>query len=168
MGSLSQQPETAEVEAQRAASVQAMLDRLLKSSVMYGTFMDGVTITNVTRGTVTTSIVLDKRHMNSKDSLHGAVSATMIDFTTGLAIGSWDMREATGASVDMHISYLSTAKSGDKVEIVTTADRVGGSLAFVTIKIAKVNADGSRTMVTTGQHTKFVKGTAPTSQASRS
>lgn len=168
MGSLTQQPEAGtDIEAQRTASVQGMLERLLKSSVMYGTFMAGVTLKSVSHGTVTTSIVLDKVHLNSKNGLHGAVSATFIDFTTGLAIASWDLREATGASVDMHISYLSTAKAGDTVEIVTTADRVGGSLAFVTIRIAKVNEDGSRTLVTTGSHTKYVRGTAPAPQAAK-
>lgn len=162
MASYSQQPEVGDADiAVRTAHVQTVIDRLLKASTIYGIFMANVTLTNVTRGAVTTRLVLEKAHLNSKGGLHGAVSATIIDFTTGLAIASWDQRESTGASVDMHISYLSTAKAGDTVEIVSTADRVGGSLAFVTIRISKVNADGNTTLVTLGQHTKYVKGTAP-------
>ena len=157
MGSLNNLPDEA---PERTSHVQALADRLLSASHIYGVFLDTIRLTRVTRGTVTSRLVLDAKHTNSKGGLHGAVSATIIDFTTGLAIASWDLRETTGASVDMHISYLSTAKAGDTVEIETRAERVGGSLAFVTIRIAKVEADGSLTPVTQGQHTKYVKGTA--------
>lgn len=62
----------------------------------------------------------------------------------------------------MHISYLSSsAGAGDVVEIVATAEKVGGSMAFVTILIQKVEVvDGEekKTIVTKGHHTKFVRG----------
>lgn len=89
------------------------------------------------------------------------MSATIVDFVTGLAICSHDLREKTGASVDMHLSFLSTAKAGDVVLIHSTADRVGGSLAFVSIKINKVEEDGSEKLVTSAQHTKYVRGSGP-------
>ncbi|KAL6867104.1 hypothetical protein J3F83DRAFT_740000 [Trichoderma novae-zelandiae] len=61
----------------------------------------------------------------------------------------------------MHISYLSSAAgAGDEVEIVATAERVGGSMAFVTILIHKlevVDGEERRTIVTKGHHTKFVR-----------
>ncbi|KAI9166509.1 Acyl-coenzyme A thioesterase 13 [Paramyrothecium foliicola] len=152
----------------RASHVQAVADRLLGASQIYGIFLSAITFTRVTRGTVVSRLVLEPKHLNSKGGLHGAVSATIVDFTTGLAIASWDLRDATGASVDMHLSYLSTAKAGDTVEIESKAERVGGSLAVVTIRISKVEADGSLTPVTLGQHTKYVKGTAKSTPAAPS
>ncbi|KAK5989742.1 hypothetical protein PT974_08001 [Cladobotryum mycophilum] len=139
-----EESESSDVAAKRTAHVQAYLDKLLQRSAIYNIFMTGTQLTNVTPGTVTTQLVLTPTHVNSKGGLHGAVSAAIIDFVTGLAIVSWDLREETGASVDMHISYLSSkAGAGDTLDIVATAE--------------KVEDDGERTMVTLGQHTKFVR-----------
>ncbi|KAF4977023.1 hypothetical protein FZEAL_6385 [Fusarium zealandicum] len=150
-------PEVSASEADRTAHVQRLIDRLLAKSPIYNFLLSSVQLVSASQGTVTTRLVLDASHVNSRGGLHGAVSATIIDFTTGLAIASWDLRETTGASVDMHISYLGTARVGDTVEVVSTADKVGGSMAFSTIRIDKVAEDGTRTAVTIGQHTKFVR-----------
>ncbi|POR32791.1 Acyl-coenzyme A thioesterase 13 [Tolypocladium paradoxum] len=154
------QPENAAVVATRTAHVQSLLERLLANSPIYGLMLSTIRLVSVTRGTVTTALTLTPTHVNSKGGLHGAVSAVIIDFTTGLAIASRDLRDATGASVDMHISYLSSARVGDDVRIETRAERVGGSLAFVTVRIGRVD-EGGETLVTLGQHTKYVRGTAP-------
>ncbi|EQK97405.1 hypothetical protein OCS_06882 [Ophiocordyceps sinensis CO18] len=39
--------------------------------------------------------------------------------------------------------------------------QVGGSLAFVTVKIVKVGDEGDEEVVVLAQHTKYVRGTAP-------
>ncbi|KAJ3532230.1 hypothetical protein NM208_g8533 [Fusarium decemcellulare] len=162
-----QTPDVAASEAERSAHVQRLIDRLLEKSPIYTFLLSSVKLISTTRGSVTTRLVLDSNHVNSRGGLHGAVSATIIDFTTGLAIASWDLRETTGASVDMHISYLSTAKVGDTVEIVSTADKVGGSMAFSTIRISKVGEDGSLTPVTVGQHTKYVRQSTASSKTDK-
>lgn len=144
----------------RTAHVQSLITRLLSASPIYSFLLSDVRLHATRFGTVTTRLTLTPVHVNSRGGLHGAVSAAIVDFTTGLAIASWDLRPATGASVDMHISYLSTAAVGDELEIVSTAEKVGGALAFVTVRIAKLGGDDS-TVVTLGQHTKYVRGTAP-------
>lgn len=157
-----QSPEQLELEAKRTAHVEQLSNWLIQNSTVYNIFLSGVKQTSVVAGTVISRLTLTSTHLNSKGGLHGAVSAAFIDFTTGLAIASWDLREKTGASVDMHISYLSSsAGAGDVVEIVATAEKVGGSMAFVTILIQKVEVvDGEekKTIVTKGHHTKFVRG----------
>lgn len=146
----------------RTAHVQSLITRLVAASPIYNFLLSSVRLHATTQpGTVTTRLTLGPEHVNSRGGLHGAVSAAIVDFTTGLAIASWDLRPTTGASVDMHISYLSTAAVGDELEVVSTADRVGGALAFVTVRIAKVGEGGVTTVVTLGQHTKYVRGTAP-------
>jgi acyl-coenzyme A thioesterase 13 len=149
-------PDSVTTEA-RTAHVQALLDRLISASPIYTLLCSDARLESVERGTVTTHLKLSAAHVNSRGSLHGAVSAAIIDFVTGLCIASWDLRPSTGVSADMHISYLSTAKVGDTVEIVATAERVGGALAYATIRISKIEADGTRKLVTLGQHTKYVK-----------
>ena len=155
MGSLPE--ETPEVIAERTSHVQALMDRLRASNGIYGLVLPTMTLTSVTRGTVLARLVLEPIHLNSKGGLHGAVSATIIDFTTGLAICSWDLRPVTGASVDMNITYLSTAGEGDMIEVEAKAERVGGSLSFVGIRIVKVGENGEKTVVTLGQHTKYLR-----------
>ncbi|KAL7935139.1 HotDog domain-containing protein [Trichoderma chlorosporum] len=153
--------EQLDFEAKRTAHVEWLSEWLLQHSTIYNIFLAGIKQTSVVTGTVVSRLTLTSAHLNSKGGLHGAVSAAFIDFTTGLAIASWDLREKTGASVDMHISYLSDkATAGDVVEIVSTAEKVGGSMAFVTILIQKVEVvDGEekKTLVTKGHHTKFVR-----------
>ncbi|KFA60060.1 hypothetical protein S40285_09130 [Stachybotrys chlorohalonatus IBT 40285] len=151
---MSPQEPLPDVAPERTAAVQALADRLSSKSHIYHVFLSSMTLTRVCRGTVVSQLLLEPMHANSRGGIHGAVSATIIDFVTGLAIASWDLRESTGVSVDMHISYLSTARAGDTVEVEARAERVGGNLAVVTIRIAKVEADGGRTLVTLGTHTK--------------
>ncbi|KAH6898154.1 HotDog domain-containing protein [Thelonectria olida] len=145
-------PITAEA---RTAHVQSVIDRLITNSPIYSILLSTIKLVDATPGHVTTQLLLGKNHVNSRGTLHGAVSATIIDFTTGLAVASWDLRDTTGASIDMHISYLGTANVGDTLEIVSTANKVGGSLSFSTIRISKLQEDGTSTLVTLGQHTKY-------------
>ncbi|RFU75705.1 acyl-coenzyme a thioesterase 13 [Trichoderma arundinaceum] len=159
-----QSSEQAELAAKRTAHVEQLSNWLVQNSTIYNIFLTGIQLKSVVAGTVTSHLTLTQAHLNSKGGLHGAVSAAIIDFTTGLAIASWDLRDKTGASVDMHISYLSSAAgAGDVVEIIATAEKVGGSMAFVTILIQKlevVDGEEKRTIITKGHHTKFVRGTA--------
>lgn len=144
-------------DAERTAHIQTLLDRLVANSPIYKILLSSITLINTSPGVVITRLTLDANHVNSRGGLHGAVSATIIDFTTGLAIASHDLRQTTGASVDMHISYLSSARVGDTVEIEAKADKVGGSMGFTTCRISKVEEDGSLTAVTIGQHTKYLR-----------
>lgn len=142
---------------ERTTHIQALIDRLIANSPIYKILLSSISLINTTPGLVTTRLTLDSNHVNSRGGLHGAVSATIIDFTTGLAIASHDLRQTTGASVDMHISYLSSARVGDTVEIEARADKVGGSMGFTTCRISKVEEDGGLTAVTIGQHTKYLR-----------
>lgn len=140
-----------------SAHVQSLMDRLIATSPIYTILLTPITLKSVTPGVVTFHLTLTPTHVNSRGGLHGAVSAAIVDFTTGLSIASWDLRATTGASVDMHISYLSTAGVGDVVQIVATAERVGGALAYTTCRMSKVMDGGETKLVTLGQHTKYVK-----------
>lgn len=73
-----------------------------------------------------------------------------------MAIASYDLREKTGLSVDIHVTYLSAAKDGDEIEIEGRAEKVGGSLAFTNIKITKLVNGELGPIVATGTHTKYV------------
>ncbi len=153
-------PGAAISDALRTQHVQAVLDALKRRSPIYGTILPTLSLHATSRGRVVCRLVLDAVHVNSRGGLHGAVSATIVDMTTGMAIAAWDLRDTTGASADMHLSYLGTTVIGDELEIVAAAEKVGGSLAFVSVRIDKIGRDGTRTPVTQAQHTKFVRASS--------
>ena len=60
--------------------------------------------------------------------------------------------------MDINVSYLSTARLGDEIEIEGKVERVGSNLGFTEVRIWKVDGEGKRgSMVISGRHTKFVK-----------
>lgn len=63
------------------------------------------------------------------------------------------MGSKSGASVDMHVTFLSKATEGEVVEVRGVVDRLGGRIAFTRVEVRRVR-DGE--LVVTAIHTKFV------------
>jgi acyl-coenzyme A thioesterase 13 len=127
------------------------------SSPIYQFLLDDIKLTYASKGVVRARLPLTKNHVNTHGSIHGSVSATLIDWVGGMAIAAYDNRTKTGVSTDIHISYQSGAKDGDTIEIEGRAGKVGGTLAFTTATIWKLVDDQPGPIVATGSHTKFVK-----------
>ncbi|OCK78167.1 Thioesterase/thiol ester dehydrase-isomerase [Lepidopterella palustris CBS 459.81] len=127
------------------------------NSPIYQFLLSDISLISASKGLVRARLQLTNNHVNSKGGLHGTVSACLIDWVGGLAIASYDLREKTGISTDIHVSYISSAKYGDWIEVEGKASKVGGTLAFVTATISKVVDDKPGPIIATGSHTKFVK-----------
>ena len=127
------------------------------SSPIYQFLLDDIKLTYASKGVVRAQLPQTKNHVNTHGSIHGSVSATLIDWVGGIAIAAWDNRTKTGVSTDIHISYQSGAKDGDTIEIEGRAGKVGGTLAFTTATIWKLVDGKPGPIVATGSHTKFVK-----------
>lgn len=139
---------------------RAHIDFLLNNSPMYSHLFQGIEVLSASSTGVLCSLALEAIHLNSKGSLHGSCSATLIDFMGGLAIACYDNRSNTGVSTDMHIAFAGGAKTGDVLDIEGKVDKCGGTLAFTTVTIRKQEqgkAQGDGPLVATGSHTKFVK-----------
>ena len=143
------------------AHVERLVQTKLPNSPIYAFLLSTVQIKSASKGHIIARLPLSKNHMNSAGSLHGAVSATSCDWAGGMAISTFDLRDKSGVSVDIHVTYQSGAKLGEEIEIEGVAERVGGSLAFTRISIFKVESGERGKVVATGTHTKFVKGTEP-------
>ena len=134
-------------------------------SPIYDFLLSDIEIVSATVGTVTSRLLLSENHVNSRGTMHGAVSATLTDWSGGLAIATHGL-EKTGASIDISVQYIGTANVGDKIEIEATANKVGRSLAFTTIRIYKLLADGTRGgLVATASHTKYISQPRPQATA---
>ena len=138
--------------------VRQIFDSQKPNSPIYNFLLSDAQITFASKGNVRARVQLQRNHVNSRGGLHGAVSATLIDWIGGMAIASYDIREKTGVSTDIHVTYLSSAKEGDWVEVEGKANKVGGTLAFTTATIYKLDEQGkSGAIIATGSHSKYVK-----------
>ncbi|KAK4694335.1 acyl-coenzyme A thioesterase 13, partial [Lecanoromycetidae sp. Uapishka_2] len=137
--------------------VQRVWESMRHNSPIYEFLLSDVSIIAASKeGSVQAQLEIKPVHLNSKGTLHGTVSACLVDWAGGLAIASTGL-EKTGASTDMHTSFVSTAKEGDVLWINAKASKVGGTLAFTNVEIGKAGMDGDKNIVSTGSHTKYVK-----------
>ena len=134
--------------------IEKLVPARLSGNPIYTFLLAPTQITSAQKGAFTARLLLNENHINSNGTIHGAVSATIIDWAGGMAIASYDLREKSGVSIDIHITYQSGAKLGDELEIEGVVEKVGGSIAFTRIGIYLVE-DGQRgRVVASGTHTK--------------
>ncbi len=83
------------------------------------------------------------------------MSAALADWSGGLAIATHGL-EKTGASIDIHVTYIGTANVGETIEIEAVANKVGRSIAFTTLRIYKLVEDQQGPMIATASQTKYI------------
>ncbi|KAI1387177.1 thioesterase family protein [Hypoxylon trugodes] len=149
--------ETKHDEAAIKSHLEELLAAQLPNSAIYNFLLSDAKILAASKGSMTARLTLTRNHINSGGGIHGAASAAIVDWAGGMAIATWDLRRRTGVSVDIHVSYLSSAAEGDEIEITAEADKVGGSLAFTRVVISKVVDGKTGPIIANGTHTKFVK-----------
>ena len=123
------------------------------SSPIYALLLADVSIISATEDSITAELKLQSMHLNSKGTLHGTVSACLVDWASSMAIAATG-RDKTGVSTDLHVSYVSTAKADDTLRIEAMASKVGTTLAYTTVQVSRVS-DGQ--VICHGLHTKFVR-----------
>jgi hypothetical protein len=93
----------------------------LTASPIYGFLLRNLTVLPSTKaGTSIASLVLEPQHLNSKGSIHGSVSATIVDWASGNALATTG--SGSGVSVDMHVTFMNTCKGGEKMIINVSED----------------------------------------------
>jgi acyl-coenzyme A thioesterase 13 len=137
--------------------IQGVWERMKGNSPIYDFLLSDAKIVAATKGTAVARLTLEKNHVNSRGTIHGAVTATIVDWSGGLAIATHGL-EKTGASIDIHVTYIGGAQIGETIDIEATANKVGRSVAFTTIKIYKVEEGKVGAMVATASHTKYISG----------
>jgi acyl-coenzyme A thioesterase 13 len=138
-------------------SVNSCWTRISQTSPVYNFFFTDIKILSAKKGFMIARLPVGPNHINSKHTLHGSVSATIVDWAGGMAIASTGL-EQTGFSTDIHVSYVSTAKEGDILTIEAKTSRVGKNMGFTTVTIYKGEGDNLEELpvVATGTHTKYI------------
>ena len=114
-------------------------------------------ITSIEKGRVIAEMKLSKEHCNILNTLHGGLSATLVDHFTSLTLISHFYAEGKeppdSASIELSMSYLSAIPEGREIRIEAENLRVGRKLAFLS---AKIYDKQSRKLSVSGKHTKFI------------
>ncbi|KAL4869957.1 hypothetical protein BDV12DRAFT_67622 [Aspergillus spectabilis] len=126
-------------------------NRIRLNSPIYDFLLSDVDVYHAEEGSFSARLQVGPKHLNSKGGLHGSVSATVADWAGGLAIASCGL-ESTGVSTNINVNYLSSATTGDWLEIKGYANKIGKTLAFTSITISSGNI-----LVAQGSHTKYIK-----------
>ncbi|MCJ1442867.1 MAG: hypothetical protein MMC23_003364 [Stictis urceolatum] len=133
--------------------VKAQWARKKPDSPIYAFLLNDIEVVSAEHGSIKARLKLTPTHVNSKGSVHGTVSACLIDWAAGMAIASTGS-DKTGVSTDIHISYCSTAKVGDTLEVDCKGSKFGSTLAYTNVEVRRLS---DNVMVCTGLHTKYVK-----------
>jgi acyl-coenzyme A thioesterase 13 len=112
--------------------VQAHWAKMQPNSPIYNFFFAEIAFASAVaspQGRIVARFPVRAAHVNSKGGLHGAVSAALVDWAGGMALAASGL-EATGVSVDIHVSYAAAAREGDEIEVEGWVVRRGRTLGF--------------------------------------
>ncbi|MBN3317588.1 ACO13 thioesterase, partial [Atractosteus spatula] len=105
-------------------------------------------------GKVVCEMKVEDEHTNRGGTLHGGLTATLVDIVSTTAL-LYTERAEPGVSVDMNITYMNTAKLGEDVLITAQVLKQGRTLAFATVDIT--NKETGK-LIAQGRHTKHLGG----------
>jgi uncharacterized protein (TIGR00369 family) len=78
----------------------------------------------------TFALLVDKRHVNMRDIIHGGMLMTFADAALGQAV--WDFTDrAPSVTLNMQSQFLKPAKAGDLIEVAPELIRKTRSLVFM-------------------------------------
>ncbi|KAK4307991.1 hypothetical protein Pmani_020286 [Petrolisthes manimaculis] len=109
-------------------------------------------IVSAEKGRCVAEVKVEKEHTNRSGAMHGGYTATLVDVVTTMALLTVN-QETPGVSVDLNMSYMKAAKTGDEILINAELLKSGKTLAFLSADI--VNKE-TGALIARGSHTKYV------------
>ncbi|XP_073839623.1 acyl-coenzyme A thioesterase 13-like [Musca autumnalis] len=139
------------MSAKRGVDFLKTVAGYISKSGGHDTITNAFKVTGGGEGRCVGEFTVSRTHLNAGGGLHGGFTATMIDNVTTYALMSTDAHP--GVSVDLHVSYLKSAKEGEEIIVDANTLRVGKRLAYIEC-ILKKKSDGS--IVAKGGQTKYI------------
>ncbi|XP_016126304.1 acyl-coenzyme A thioesterase 13 [Sinocyclocheilus grahami] len=126
--------------------------RAMVDSPGFDRVLSKVEVLSAAPGKVVCELKVEEEHTNRGGTLHGGLTATLVDVISTTAI-MYSERGAPGVSVDMSITYMNAAKIGEDVLITAQVLKQGRTLAFATVDLTN-KANGKP--IAQGRHTKHL------------
>ncbi|CAL8371873.1 unnamed protein product [Boreogadus saida] len=111
-----------------------------------------VNVLSASPGKVVCEMTVEEEHTNRGGTLHGGLTATLVDIISTTAI-MYSERGSPGVSVDMNITYMNAAKIGEDVLITAQVLKQGKTLAFASVDL--INKSTGK-VIAQGRHTKHL------------
>jgi acyl-coenzyme A thioesterase 13 len=146
------EPSTLPFIARAQALGSASLLGRFSSTHRFDSCFDGMQVTRIdsSTGEAECELTVDHRHENSYGTLHGGAITSLVDIVGTMALLAKDHKRG-GVSVDLNVSFVKAAKTGDTVRIRGRVLKLGKTLGFTQVDV--LAADGV-TLLATGRHTK--------------
>ncbi|XP_026155672.1 acyl-coenzyme A thioesterase 13 [Mastacembelus armatus] len=126
--------------------------RTMVDSPGFDRVLSKMDVLSTSPGKVVCEMRVEEEHTNRGGTLHGGLTATLVDIVSTMAIMNSE-RGAPGVSVDMNITYTNAAKIGEDVLITAQVLKRGRTLAFATVDLT--NKDTGK-LIAQGRHTKHL------------
>ncbi|XP_017022937.1 acyl-coenzyme A thioesterase 13 [Drosophila kikkawai] len=110
-----------------------------------------IQITDGGDGRAVGEFTVEKEHLNRGGTLHGGLTATIVDNVTTYALMSKGSHP--GVSVNLNVNYISPARPGEVVEVEANTVRAGKKLAYLDCVLRR-KSDGR--IIANGGQVKFV------------
>ncbi|XP_069880557.1 acyl-coenzyme A thioesterase 13 [Dipodomys merriami] len=134
-----------------AQNIRELLKVVVKSPG-FDRVLEKVTVVSAAPEKLVCEMKVEEQHTNKLGTLHGGLTATLIDSISTMALMCTE-RGAPGVSVDMNITYMSSAKIGEEVVITAHILKQGRTLAFASVDLTN-KATGK--LIAQGRHTKHL------------
>ncbi|XP_034254874.1 acyl-coenzyme A thioesterase 13-like [Thrips palmi] len=96
---------------------------------------------------------VEEEHQNYGGTLHGGMTATLVDIVSTLGMLTHEKVQSPGVTVDLHVSYLKAARVGEEILVEASTIKAGKTLAYLHVDIKKKDTDE---IIARGSHTKFI------------
>ena len=138
--------------------------KVLTESNKFDRVLNKVQIVSASNGRLTAEMEVTEESLNWSDSLHGGMTATLVDQLSSLALTTALVKEedlktetnfakVKSVSLDLSISYLNGVKKGETLLIEAKTLKFGKTIAFLCVDIFNKQTNQ---LVVTGKHTKYL------------
>ncbi|XP_049998694.1 acyl-coenzyme A thioesterase 13 [Alexandromys fortis] len=114
--------------------------------------LEKVTLVSAAPDKVICEMKVEEEHTNKFGTLHGGLTATLIDSISTMALMGTE-RGLPGVSVDMNVTFMSPAKLGEVVVITAQILKQGKTLAFASVDLTNKTTGK---LIAQGRHTKHL------------
>ncbi|KAJ3619827.1 hypothetical protein MTP99_005481 [Tenebrio molitor] len=125
--------------------------RYIKAGKSFNYAIDKVKFLSVGDGKCSAELKIDDEHVNSMGTLHGGLSATLVDCITSFALMT--KISCQHVSVDMHVSYVKGARKGEDVLVNASVRRIGKAIVF---SEARITDKKTGDLLVEGLHTQYL------------
>lgn len=126
--------------------IKSFLDERLKTNHFIQHM--GLVLEDVDVGTAEMSINVEEHHLQQNGFMHGGVTATLCDVTTGIAAYTTLKKGKNVVTADLKVSYLNPSTS-EKVKAVGKVRKAGNFLIYCDCDVFDVMKDGELILIAT-------------------